>query len=476
MLNKMKTWIQPELVPGEALLWSGKPRRGFTFHPASLLLIIMILFVLALIGGLILVNNTLHFVKIIEQLTSGESARVFFTYLVAGSGILLGMVALWGFVFYPLERRKTTYTLTDRRAMIVSGLWQRKTKSFDIKMMNFCALTQAVKDKATIIFGQVDPDQYGAADPLQKQAEINTWKRFGYRFELFEVGASNDTGRNSVKRPKPGRFEFIEDPRTVYAMLRERITIRPPEPASKIEQPKITSFVEGVVKRPGTLAFVIDLSSSMNGKKLDQAKRGLIGALNMSGNNLVGLISFNDKIIDMVPVASLAQNRQLLYEKVNRMSATGCTALYDSIKTGIEMTDSAASRADDVCTVVVLTDGQANTGETSLHDIIKMNTRDGRAIDRFSGFENDGASSEGAFIKTADIKGVGLVMPTKHPVQIFFIGIGSDADMEIGRILAEATGAESEKGLELLDGATVQRVRRIREVDIARVLEEFKYF
>ena len=67
-------------------------------------------------------------------------------------------------------------------------------------------------------------------------------------------------------------------------------------------------------------------------------------------------------------------------------------------------------------------------------------------------------------------------MPTRHPVQIFFIGIGTDADMEIGRILAEATGAESEKGVELQGGATVQRVRRVRDVDIARVLEEFKYF
>ncbi|MGZ6222631.1 MAG: hypothetical protein ACXWMW_07775, partial [Syntrophales bacterium] len=138
--------------------------------------------------------------------------------------------------------------------------------------------------------------------------------------------------------------------------------------------------------------------------------------------------------------------------------------------------DSAASQEEGVCTLVVLTDGQANVGKTCLHDIIKMTARDGRAIGRYSGFENDGASSEGGYINKEDIKGTGLVLPTRHPMRIFFIGIGDDADMEIGRILAEATGAESEKGLELPDGATVQRVRRVREVDIARVLEEFKYF
>ena len=193
MIQEIEARIRPELDPGERLLWSGKPRRGFMFHPASLLLVIMILFVFALVGGLILVNNTLHFVKIIEHLTSGASAQIFFTYLISGFFILLGLVALWGFVFYPLERRKTVYALTDRRAIIVSGLLKQKAKSFETKMMNFMALTRPVKGKATIIFGQVDPDQYGLADPVRKRAVINTWKRFGYRFELFEVGRIHDT-------------------------------------------------------------------------------------------------------------------------------------------------------------------------------------------------------------------------------------------------------------------------------------------
>ena len=74
------------------------------------------------------------------------------------------------------------------------------------------------------------------------------------------------------------------------------------------------------------------------------------------------------------------------------------------------------------------------------------------------------------------VRGTGLALKTRHPVQIYFIGIGDDADMEIGRILAEATGAESDRGIELPSGEKVERVRRVKEVDIARVLEEFKYF
>ncbi len=475
MIPEIEARIQPELSPGEKLLWSGKPRRGFIFHPASLLLVIMILFVLALVGGFILVNNTLHFVKIIEHLTSGASARVFFTYVISGFFIVLGLVALWGFVFYPLERRKTIYALTDRRAIIVSGLFKHKAKSFDTKMMNFTALTRPVKGKATVIFGQVDPDHYGVADPMRKRAVINTWKRFGYRFELFEVGERHDTLGGIPKRPVLGRFEFIEDPRAVYDVLRRNVAILPPEKPAEIQQPKITSFVEGVVKRPGIIAFIIDISTSMVGTKLDQAKQGLIGALNMTAENLVGMISFSDQIVDVASVAPLAQNLQLLSKKVGRMSANGNTALYDAIKAGIEMTDSAAGGEADIRAVVVLTDGQANTGETRLDDIIKMTDREGGAITQYSGFKNDAEDSEGRHVNKENIRGVGLKMPIMHSVQIFFIGIGEDADMEIGRILAEATGAESEKGVEL-QGTMIRRVRRVREVDIARVLEEFKYF
>jgi hypothetical protein len=376
----------------------------------------------------------------------------------------------------PLERQKTTYVLTDKRAVIVSGLFKQKAKSFDLKTMNFTALTKLLKGKATIIFGQVNPEQYGAADPERKRAEINTWKRFGYRLELFEVGASNEPSGGSPKRLELGRFEFIEDPRTVYDMLREMVPIMAPAPAPEIEQPKITSFVEGIVKRPGTIVFIIDVSDSMGGDKLNQAKEGLIAALNMTDNNLVGLISFNSEIVDSVPLLPLSQNRQHLSEKIRRMSTNGNTALYDALKAGIKMTEPALCGEKDICTLVVLTDGQANVGKTCVHDIIRMTTRDGRTIRRYSGFREDAADSEGRYVSKQDIKGTGLAMATKHPVQIFFIGIGTDADMEIGRILAEATGAESERGVELLSGSTVQRVRRVRDVDLARVLEEFKYF
>ena len=38
--------------------------------------------------------------------------------------------------------------------------------------------------------------------------------------------------------------------------------------------------------------------------------------------------------------------------------------------------------------------------------------------------------------------GVELKMAIRHPVQIFFVGVGGDVDLQIGRMLAEAAGAQ----------------------------------
>ena len=60
-----------------------------------------------------------------------------------------------------------------------------------------------------------------------------------------------------------------------------------------------------------------------------------------------------------------------------------------------------------------------------------------------------------------NVIGTGLVSATRHGVQIFFIAIG-EADLDVGRMLAGATGAE---------------FQGVAEDDLADLLEEFsKYF
>ena len=220
------------------------------------------------------------------------------------------------------------------------------------------------------------------------------------------------------------------------------------------------------VKRPGIVTLVVDTSGSMMGDKLKQAKDGVIRFLdNMAMNNQVGFVTFDDTINFRIPVAPRGENRFEIADAVKEMRARGGTALYDAIKTGIEMTDAAEGEADAIRAVVVLTDGQANRCSTRLDDLIGMEANEKR-IQEFSGCEDVGdpppLDKDGRSIDKAKVIGVKLAIETRHPIQIFFIGIGDDVDLDVGRMLAQATRAE-------FQGVT--------EKDLAQVLEAFsKYF
>ncbi len=221
----------------------------------------------------------------------------------------------------------------------------------------------------------------------------------------------------------------------------------------------------GDVKRAGIVTFVVDNSGSMSGRKLEQVRDGLIRTLDaMAKRNQVGLLTFSEATKIRSPIAALTQNRFQIADAARDMTANGQTALYDAVAEGIRLTDAAEGEAEAIRGVVVLTDGLANHGSTRLDDLVRMMSRDEVAIREFSGFQKGGTARDvhGRVVARADVVGTGLALATRHPVQVFFIGIGNDADMEIGRVLAEATGAE-------FQGVT--------EADLANVLAEFgKYF
>lgn len=219
------------------------------------------------------------------------------------------------------------------------------------------------------------------------------------------------------------------------------------------------------VKRPGIVSFVVDVSGSMNGPKLKQAREGMIGALDaMARNNLVGFITFSSEVHESLPVEPLSMNRFQIAEAAIRMRADGGTALYDAIKAGIEMSDAAPGDENAIRGVVVLTDGLATGGETRLDEIITIMTSGEVAVEEFSGFEQEkiGRDARGRNVSVAHMIGTGLAIETRNPIQIFFIGIGQGANMGVGRLLAQASGAE---------------FQGVAEKDLAEVLEEYsKYF
>jgi Ca-activated chloride channel homolog len=219
------------------------------------------------------------------------------------------------------------------------------------------------------------------------------------------------------------------------------------------------------VKKPGIATFVVDVSGSMAGAKLDQAKQGLTQAVDaMNSRNRAGLISFSDTVIDRVPIASLAENRFKIGTAIQGMRPRSGTALYDAVREAIEMTDAAPGDDDAIRGVVVITDGQATSGTARMHDLIRMTSPREVPIVRFSGLSGDSRAIDeaGGLVDKKDLIGTALAMQTRHRIHVFFVGIGKDADLDIGRLLAEATGSA-------FQGTT--------EGGLARVIELFgKYF
>lgn len=274
---------------------------------------------------------------------------------------------------------------------------------------------------------------------------------------------------------------------TIYENDRDdRITaefgLTPGRPAKELDVSKIDPEVAKeiddqweVMKRPGVVTFVVDTSGSMRiGGRLNKAKEGInLGLRRMASNNVVGLVSFDDVARLESEVGQISESTSAgvahlkeLQEAVRKMEGKDETALYDAIKLAVEMTDKggvAEELVNPIRAVVVLTDGRANRGSTQLDDLITMSAG-GWKITSFSGMD-EGAlpvDENGARVYAEELVGTGLAIETENDVQIFYIGIGSGADLEIGRLLAEATGAE-------FQGVT--------EDDLAELLEEFSgYF
>jgi Ca-activated chloride channel family protein len=231
--------------------------------------------------------------------------------------------------------------------------------------------------------------------------------------------------------------------------------------------PEVAAAIDAswdLVKRPAVVTIVADTSGSMLGDKLRQEKEGLRQAVSdMAPNNWFGLISFDDTVKPLVPVGPIAENRLAAVAAIEGMRAEGETALYEAIMAGIRMTDEAAGPSDAIRAVVVITDGRANRGATCLDDIVTMASSRELAITSYCGFAEDLAfDGTGSAVSKTEITGSGLAVATRYPIQVFFVAIGEDADLDIGRILASATGAD-------FRGAT--------EADLAEVIEEFgRYF
>ncbi|MFM2077245.1 MAG: hypothetical protein RJA49_1135 [Actinomycetota bacterium] len=208
-----------------------------------------------------------------------------------------------------------------------------------------------------------------------------------------------------------------------------------------------------VVKKPAVVTFLVDVSGSMEGKSLDAVKDGLsrlvdtmAGSAGAGRSSQVALIAFSGDVVDWVTPTPIlgARTKARLGDAIAALRADGQTALYDAVSHAIDVTADADADPGATRAVVVLSDGASNTGRLCLDDLVGMESSTAETtITKFCGSATDpGAVDEhGAQVAEADVVGDHLLRKPAHDVQVFFIGFG-EADVNIGRILAQATDAE----------------------------------
>ena len=175
--------VRSELASGEKLLWTGQPRGGLRLRPTDALLIP---FSLMWCGFAIFWEWS-----VLKQGAPGFFALWGVPFVAMGLYIVFGR-----FVADALQRARTYYALTDQRAIILSGLMSRQTKSLPVRTMSDITLSERADGSGTIALGPATG-------------------RYGW------LGGSGWPGSG---RYQPPAFEMIEDARRIHAMLRDAVS------------------------------------------------------------------------------------------------------------------------------------------------------------------------------------------------------------------------------------------------------------
>jgi hypothetical protein len=132
--------IQQRLEAGEKLLWTGRPRRGLMLRAADF---ILIPFSLVWCG-----------IIISQQLTAFRRAEPIILDLPSIPFVLIGLYLLFGrFIIDAMIRARTVYAITDRRVVIVTGLFGRNVRSIYLRGLTEIEITEGRRGRGTITFG-----------------------------------------------------------------------------------------------------------------------------------------------------------------------------------------------------------------------------------------------------------------------------------------------------------------------------------
>jgi Ca-activated chloride channel family protein len=191
------------------------------------------------------------------------------------------------------------------------------------------------------------------------------------------------------------------------------------QPATVLEVPSAEVII-GVqelwsqVKKPVDVVVVMDVSGSMQGNKISAARDSLIDFIELlDDRDRLQIVLFNMVLIDLTPLSPVGEKRQDTIRRVSGIIEEGGTRLYDGTLNAYEQIEQQAD-PQHIRAVIVLSDGMDTDSGTSLDQLLIR----------------IGATGE----------------ESGRSIKIFTIAFGEDADEDVLRRIAEATGGRMFKG------------------------------
>ena len=189
------------LEPGEEIVWQGRPGGGIVIRPSDLPISLF---------GLFFAGFAAFWIAMAASMTSGEETFPFSVFPLFGLPFLaVGLYLVFGrFLWQAWRRRRTFYTLTNRRAFIGSELLgQRTLATYDL----------------------ADPDRLELVEERGGRGTVWFAERTYHGSRRRRVGS----GRRRTAHTVPVGFEMIEDAPKVFRLIREaqRSLSPQPEPA-----------------------------------------------------------------------------------------------------------------------------------------------------------------------------------------------------------------------------------------------------
>jgi hypothetical protein len=143
--------IQPELTPGEQVLWAGQPSTSVIFHKQDLLLIPFSL----LWGGFAIFMGA-SAIGLVGHQRQGTPDGMF--GLFAAAFVLIGQYFIWGrFIYAAWKKQRTHYAVSDRRVIVVQDGWNRQMSSSHIDTLPNIAKETGSGGMGTLRFFPVEP-------------------------------------------------------------------------------------------------------------------------------------------------------------------------------------------------------------------------------------------------------------------------------------------------------------------------------